>query len=56
MPESDTLALSEDQHALQDTLRGFLADQLPSTALRTRWRPRPGTARSCTHAWWASSA
>ncbi len=34
MAESDTLALSEDQHALQDTLRGFLADQLPSAALR----------------------
>ena len=34
MAESDTLALSEDQHALQDTLRGFLADQLPSAVLR----------------------
>ena len=34
MAESDTLALSEDQRALQDTLRGFLADQLPSAVLR----------------------
>jgi alkylation response protein AidB-like acyl-CoA dehydrogenase len=34
MAESDTLALSEDQHALQETLRGFLADQLPSAVLR----------------------
>ncbi len=34
MAESDALALSEDQHALQDTLRGFLADQLPSAVLR----------------------
>ena len=34
MAEGDALALSEDQHALQDTLRGFLADQLPSAALR----------------------
>ena len=34
MAESDTLALSEDQHALQRTLRGFLTDQLPSEALR----------------------
>ena len=34
MAESDTLALSEDQRALQDTLRGFLGDQLPSDALR----------------------
>ena len=42
MPESDTLALSEDQHALQDTLRGFLADQLPSTALRTALETEAG--------------
>ena len=34
MTSSDTLALSEDQHALRDTLRKFLADQLPSDALR----------------------
>jgi alkylation response protein AidB-like acyl-CoA dehydrogenase len=34
MAISDTLALSEDQHALQDTLRGFLASQLPPAALR----------------------
>ena len=26
----DALALSEDSRALQDTLRGFLTDQLPS--------------------------
>ena len=34
MAKSETLARSEDQHALQDTLRGFLTDQLPSAALR----------------------
>ncbi len=34
MAESDTPALSEDQHALQDTLRGFLTEQLPSAVLR----------------------
>ncbi len=34
MAESDALALTEDQRALQDTLRGFLADQLPSAVLR----------------------
>ena len=34
MATSDTLALSEVQHALQDTLRGLLADQLPPAALR----------------------
>jgi alkylation response protein AidB-like acyl-CoA dehydrogenase len=31
----DSLALDEDQRALQDTLRGFLADQLSSAALRS---------------------
>ncbi len=35
MPESDTLALSGDQHALQETLRGFLADKLASPVLRS---------------------
>ncbi len=34
MAMSDTLGLSEDQHALQDTLRGVLADRLPPAALR----------------------
>ena len=34
MATSDTLALSEVQHALRDTLRGLLADQLPPAALR----------------------
>jgi len=34
MAESDALALSEDQYALRDTLRGFLADRLPSAVLR----------------------
>ena len=32
MTSSDTLPLSEDQQALQDTLRGFLAEQLPPAA------------------------
>ena len=56
MAESDALALSEDQHALQDTLRRFLADQLPSAALRAALETRPATARSCMPAWRASSA
>ena len=30
----DALALSEDSRALQDTLRGFLTDHLPSARLR----------------------
>jgi alkylation response protein AidB-like acyl-CoA dehydrogenase len=34
MASSDTLDPSEDEHALQDTLRGFLAGQLPPAALR----------------------
>ena len=42
MAESDTLALSEDQHALQDTLRAFLADQLPSAALRAALETEAG--------------
>jgi hypothetical protein len=43
----DSLALTEDQRALRDTLRGFLADQLPSAALRAM-TPRPATCRTCT--------
>jgi alkylation response protein AidB-like acyl-CoA dehydrogenase len=42
MAESDTLALSEDQHALQDTLRGFLTDQLSSAALRAALETEAG--------------
>ncbi len=42
MAESDTLALSEDQHALRDTLRGFLADRLPSAALRAALETEAG--------------
>ena len=42
MAESDALALSEDQHALQDTLRGFLADRLPSAALRAALETEAG--------------
>jgi alkylation response protein AidB-like acyl-CoA dehydrogenase len=34
MPVRDSLALTGDQRALRDTLRGFLADQLPPAALR----------------------
>jgi alkylation response protein AidB-like acyl-CoA dehydrogenase len=34
MADRDTLALSEDQRALQDTLRGYLADQFPCPVLR----------------------
>jgi alkylation response protein AidB-like acyl-CoA dehydrogenase len=38
----DSLALTEDQRALRDTLRGFLADQLPSAALRAMIDTPPG--------------
>ena len=34
MTSSETVPLSEDQQALQDTLRGFRAGQLPPAALR----------------------
>jgi len=42
MTSSDTLPLSEGQQALQDTLRGFLASQLPSAALRSALETRVG--------------
>ena len=42
MTMSDTLALSEDQRALQSTLRGFLADQLPPAALRAALETQAG--------------
>jgi alkylation response protein AidB-like acyl-CoA dehydrogenase len=42
MTSSDTLPLSEDQQELQDTLRGFLASQLPSAALRAALETRAG--------------
>ena len=52
----DTLAFNEDQHALQDALRGFLARSPLLPRCAPRWRPRPVTARSCTRGWRASSA
>ena len=42
MTSSDTLPLSEGQQALQDTLRGFLADQMPPAALRAALETRVG--------------
>ena len=42
MTSSDTLPLSEGQQALQDTLRGFLAGQLPPAALRAALETRAG--------------
>ena len=42
MTSSDALALSENQHALQETLRGFLADQLPSDVLRAALETQVG--------------
>jgi alkylation response protein AidB-like acyl-CoA dehydrogenase len=42
MTSSETVPLSEVQQALQDTLRGFLADQLPSAALRAALETRAG--------------
>jgi alkylation response protein AidB-like acyl-CoA dehydrogenase len=38
----DSLALTEDQRALRDVLRGFLGDQLPSASLRRALDPDPG--------------
>jgi alkylation response protein AidB-like acyl-CoA dehydrogenase len=42
MTSSDTVVLSEDQQALQDTLRGFLAGQLPPAVLRAALETRAG--------------
>jgi len=42
MTSSETLPLSEDQQALQDTLRGFLAGQFPPAALRAALETRAG--------------
>jgi len=42
MTSSDTLPLSEGQQALQDTLRGFLAGQLPPATLRGALETRAG--------------
>ena len=42
MPIPDSLALSEGQRALQDSLRGFLADQLSSATLRSMLDREPG--------------
>src|SRR5712691_8525578 len=42
MTSSDTLPLSEDQQALQDTLRGFLVGQLPPATLRAALETRTG--------------
>jgi alkylation response protein AidB-like acyl-CoA dehydrogenase len=41
----DPLALTEDQRALRDTVRDFLADQLPSAALRGTLDTDPGYSR-----------
>ncbi len=42
MTSSDTLPLSEDQQVLQETLRGFLAGQLPPATLRAALETRAG--------------
>jgi len=42
MTRSEISPLGEDQQALQDTLRGFLADQLPPAALRSALETRTG--------------
>ena len=42
MPIRGPLALSDEQRALRDTLRGFLAGQLPSAALRVMIDTEPG--------------
>ena len=42
MATRDPLALTDEQRALRDTVRGVLADQLPSAALRGMLRTDPG--------------
>jgi alkylation response protein AidB-like acyl-CoA dehydrogenase len=42
MATRDSLALTDDQRALRDSLRGFLAGQLPSAALRAMIGADPG--------------
>ena len=42
MISSDTLPLDEDQYALRDSLRGFLAGQLPPATLRAVLETRAG--------------
>ena len=42
MTDSELPPLNEDQRALQDTLRAFLADQLPPQALRAALETQAG--------------
>ena len=42
MAISDSLVLTEDQRVLRDTVRGLLADQLPSDSLRAMIGAEPG--------------
>ena len=42
MTSSETSPLGEDQQDLQDTLRGFLAGQLPPAALRAALETKVG--------------
>ena len=42
MTSSETVPLGEDQQPLRDTLRGFLADQLPPPALRAALETKVG--------------
>jgi alkylation response protein AidB-like acyl-CoA dehydrogenase len=42
MTSSETVPLGEDQQPLRDTLRGFLADQLPPAALRAALETKVG--------------
>ena len=42
MTSSETVPLGEDRQPLRDTLRGFLADQLPPAALRAALETRAG--------------
>ena len=45
MATRDSLALTEEQRALRDTVRGVLADQLPAGVLRGMLRTGPGYGR-----------
>ena len=55
MTSSDTLPLSEDQQALQDTHAGSWLSSFRLPRCGPRWRPGPVTALSCTPVWPVSS-
>ena len=55
MMSSETVPLGEDRQPLRDTLRGFLADQLPPAALRAALETKVGYSPELTPGWPANS-